>query len=271
VPRKFSTSKKIGLFFRGLTSNFRLKPEFIIAGVQKGGTTSLFAYLDQHPSLKLSRPKEVHFFDDNYTKGMAFYRRFFPLKMLGKRTGEASPFYIFHPHVAERIKRELPECKILIVLRNPILRAYSHYQMERRQRNEPLETFEEAIEAEDERLSGEYEKLLKDENYFSVPLRNFSYAARGMYASQVKQWLDVFERSQIHFIKSENLLAQPEEELNKVYQFLELESIMPKSLSKKHVHDYPKIKKETFEKLKSKFEFDQKELVKLIGDEFKWF
>ncbi|MFY0672559.1 MAG: sulfotransferase domain-containing protein [Bacteroidia bacterium] len=271
MPRKFSTAKRIGLFFRGLTSAFRSEPEFIIAGVQKGGTTSLFAYLDQHPSLKLSRPKEVHFFDDRYEKGMAYYRRFFPLKIFGKRTGEASPFYIFHPHVAKRIKRELPNCKIIIVLRNPILRAYSHYQMECRQGNENLKTFEEAIDAEHGRLKGELDKILADENYFSVPYRSFSYASRGMYAPQVKQWIDIFGKSQIHFIKSENLLAKPEEELKKVYTFLELKQVLPLSLSKKHVHNYPEINKETLEKLKVKFENDQKELTKLIGGDFSWF
>lgn len=271
MPREFSITKKIGLFFRGLTSSSRLEPEFIIAGVQKGGTTSLFAYLDQHPNLKLSRPKEVHFFDDRYEKGMAYYRRFFPLRILGKKTGEASPFYIFHPFVAERIKRELPNCKIIIVLRNPILRAYSHYQMQRRQGLEKLETFEEAIAAEEERIEGEKEKVLADETYFSEPLRHFTYASRGMYAHQVEQWLNVFGKSQILFLKSENLSSKPEQELLKVYKFLRLDPTTPKSLLKKHKHNYPEINTKTFEVLKSKFLADQKELVKLIGEEFRWF
>jgi len=263
--------KKLGLSLRGFLAVFRKYPNFIIAGVQKGGTTSLFSYLDQHPSLKLSRPKEVHFFDDDYSRGMRFYKRYFPLKWHKVQTGEASPYYIFHPLVAARIKENLPNAKIIIVLRNPILRAYSHFHMQKRTGKEPLESFEAAIEAEAERLQGEEIKMIANPNYNSVNHKRFSYAARGMYFGQVKRWLRIFGKENILFIKSENLLENPEKELSKVYTFLGLKEEYPKSLQKKHVHSYPEIAEDTFNFLKSKYLGDQEKLKKLIGDEFSWF
>lgn len=260
----------MGLFFRGLTGRLRIFPEFIIVGVQKGGTTSLFAYLDQHPDLKLSRPKEVHFFDDEYEKGMGFYKRYFPLAISGKRTGEASPYYIFHPLVADRIKRELPNTKILVVLRNPILRAYSHFQMQKRQGLEPLDTFDEAIDAENDRLQGERQKMLDGNGYNSINYKRFSYAKRGMYAEQVERWIDVFGRENIHFIKSELLNESPQDELIKVYDFLRLRQALPTNFGKKHVHSYSKIDETTFNKLREMYLEDQEKLVALLGEQFKW-
>lgn len=263
--------KRIGLFVRSLLSRYRKYPDFIITGVQKGGTTSLFAYLDQHPQLKLSRPKEVHFFDDNYQKGMRFYKRYFPLKWNQRKTGEASPYYIFHPHVADRIKAELPDVKIIILLRNPILRAYSHYHMQLRTGKEPLKTFEEAIAAENNRLQGELEKMKNDATYNSLAYKRYSYASRGMYYPQVKRWFDAFGRENVLVLKSELLSEQPEVELAKVYAFLGISNTPPQQMSRKHVAKYPEIKPETFDYLKELYLDDQARLVALLGEDFQWF
>ena len=120
--------------YRFLTSHFRMLPDFIIIGAQKSGTSSLYYYLSQHPNVKPALKKEVHYFDLNFEKNVLFYRMQFPLifnrlNIFGKKyvTGEASPYYIFHPHVARRISKIIPSVKIIVLLRNPIDRSFSHY------------------------------------------------------------------------------------------------------------------------------------------------
>ena len=257
--------------FRAIGAQKRSLPHFIIAGVQKGGTTSLYAYLDQHPDMYLSRPKEVHFFDDQYEKGILYYKRHFPFESKKKCTGEASPYYIFHPHAPQRIKEDVPGVKIIVVFRNPIMRAYSHFHMQRRAGKEDLTTFEEAIAAEKGRLEGEKEKMLSDMSYNSVSYKRYSYAARGMYYEQAVHLIEVFGRDKVLFIKSENLLEAPRVELEKVYEFLGVRKEFPASLKKKHVGDYPAIKPETLNHLKEAYSEDQSKLTELLGDEFSWF
>ena len=111
-------------------------PHFLIIGAQKAGTTSLASYLAAHPGVVPSKRKEVHFFDLNYEKGVDWYRSHFPIargqglrrRMRGRRmlTGEASPYYIFHPLAASRAFDLLPAARVIVLLRNPVDRAYSH-------------------------------------------------------------------------------------------------------------------------------------------------
>lgn len=257
--------------YRAIGAQKRSLPHFIIAGVQKGGTTSLYAYLDQHPEMYLSRPKEVHFFDDQFQKGMRYYRRHFPFAKSGMLTGEASPYYIFHPHAPDRINEHIPDVKIIVVFRNPIMRAYSHFHMQRRAGKEHLATFEEAIAAEGERLKGEREKMLQNAEYNSVNYKKYSYAARGMYYEQARHLLDVFGENRVLFLKSEQLLEAPREQLEKVYRFLGIAQEFPASLKKKHVGDYPAINEATMRHLKEAYREDQEKLSALLGSEFSWF
>jgi len=178
--------------YRELTAKYRRLPDFIIIGTQKGGTSSLFSYLRQHSQLKLSGVKEIHFFDSNYLKGTNWYKSHFPLKWVNfnKKTGEASPYYLFHPHVAKRVYDQCPKAKLIVMLRNPADRAYSHYMMQNKRKLDPLPTFEESIKAEDVRLIEETQKLLNNPGYKSFNHQKFSYLARGKYYSQIKKWLE---------------------------------------------------------------------------------
>lgn len=122
---------------RWITAPLRTLPEFIIIGAQKAGTTSLYNYLIEHPSIFPAFKKEVLYFDVNYRKGIHWYKSFFPTtifkflisKYSNRRfiTGEASPYYILYPHAAKRIHSTLPKVKIIILLRNPINRSFSQY------------------------------------------------------------------------------------------------------------------------------------------------
>jgi len=101
---------------RRLTFGKRLKPSFVIVGAQKAGTTSLYRYLIQHPNIKSSLLKEIHYFDLNYNKSLSWYHLFFPLKTKKNNiTGEASPYYMFHPFAIERIAKVNPDIKIKII------------------------------------------------------------------------------------------------------------------------------------------------------------
>src|SRR5947209_2592633 len=106
-------------------------PGFLIIGAQRCGTTSLYDDLVKHPSIATASQKEIHFFDLNFQKGIDWYQAQFPgLGQKGFITGEASPYYIFHPLAPKRILAAAPEIKLIVMLRNPVNRAYSHYQHE---------------------------------------------------------------------------------------------------------------------------------------------
>ncbi len=218
--------------FRASTNSLRMTPDFIIIGAQKGGTTSLYKYLIQHPCVAPIYVKEPHFFDILFHKGIGWYRAHFPTaveKYYVERTrkhdfitGEASPYYLYHPLAAKRVAKTLPHAKLIAVLRNPADRAYSQYQHQRRQPGvEPL-SFEEAIEAEAKRLAGEEEKILRDEKYISFNHRHYSYLARGTYIHQLPAWMDLFPKEQILIIKSEDLYTNPAIVVQQTLDFLHI-------------------------------------------------
>ncbi len=184
------------------TAKLYVLPDMIIIGAMKCGTTSLFRYLAEHPDFFPPMTKEIHFFDSKYDQGLDWYRRRFPTKikrltcrLRGRRiiTGEASPYYMFHPHAMRRIASILPTVKLIVLLRNPVDRAYSHYHYEVKHGREQL-TFEEAIDAEPGRLAGELDKMLQDEGYFSVHYGRHAYLRRGIYVEQLKACRALFRK-----------------------------------------------------------------------------
>ena len=195
--------------FRKLRNLGRLLPAFIIIGTQRGGTTSLFNYLCQHPSIAAPRHREIHYFDRNFGRGIGWYQKHFRRVINGDAiTGESSPYYMFHPLVPGRMAAALPSVKLIVLLRNPIDRAYSHYQHVRKKNKETL-AFEEALDAEEKRLAGEDAKLWRDPDYYSEHHHRHAYQARGIYADQLPAWLEHFPRTQMHIVKSEEMYAEP--------------------------------------------------------------
>lgn len=204
----------------------RLLPSFVVVGAQKAGTTSLFRYLADHPVVQAPRFKEVHFFDLHWKKGPVWYRSHFP-RIPGDRgriTGEASPYYLFHPRVPERMASVLPQAKILVLLRNPVDRALSHYHWEVGYGNERL-SFREALERETEILPRETARILEDDGYRSFAHQHASYLARGRYAEQLRRWLDAFPREQILVLTAEDFFAKTAEAMTRAQRFLGLSEI----------------------------------------------
>ena len=215
--------------------------------------------------------KEIHFFDYRYDLGLNWYRGCFPIKLFdGKITGEASPYYLFHPHVPARVKRDCPDTRMIVLLRNPVDRAYSHYMMEYGRKTDTTPSFEEAISSEEERVSSDYQKMLEDESYFSYNHQHYTYLARGRYHEQVTRWLRLFPMKQFLFLKSEDFFSDPWAALKEVYRFLELPEIIPVDLTPDNTNEYLPMREETREWLKNYYFDENKRLQALLGERFMW-
>lgn len=271
--------------FRATTNSIRLLPDFIIIGTQRGGTTSLYNYLAEHHNFGAASIKEVHFFDTlRFQRGPGWYRAHFPLLLqkyyfqsVQKQdfiTGEASPYYLFHPHAPKRIAKVLPQVKLIVMLRNPVDRAYSHYYHEIEVGDEKLISFEEAIACEEERLKGELEKMMMNENYESYNHRHFSYLARGIYVDQLQAWMKFFPAEQILIIKSEDFYAYPAAVLKQILAFLNL-TVLDSKEPKKEYKQYngtkpPQMNADTRKRLIEYFEPHNARLYEFVGMNFGW-
>jgi len=245
------------------------QPNFIIIGAQKCGTTSLYQYLIQHPQIVPASQKEVHFFDLNFVKGMDWYRQQFQPFSEGLITGEASPYYIFHPLVAQRIYEFFPQIKLIALLRNPVERAISHYYHEVRLGFEKL-GLEDAIAQEFARLKGETAKMLADANYYSYNHQHYTYLSRGIYVEQLKHWMQFFPKEQFLVLPSEELYNQPNMVLNQVLEFLQLPSFQLTQYEKYNSGEYPEVNQEIRQKIQTYFQPYNQELAELLGEKFAW-
>ena len=262
-----------------LTAQIRLVPDFIIIGAQKCGTTTLYTNLVKHPWIKPALEKEVHFFDAAYSKGLNWYRAHFPSTFYKQYvwqvyrrtlvTGEASPYYIFYPHAPRRIFETLPQVKLIVLLRNPVDRAYSHYQHQIQRGRETL-SFEAALEAEPERLAGEAAKILADGGYTSFNHVHFSYLARGIYADQLAAWREYFSPERMLILNSERFFADSPAVLNQVTGFLGLPAWQAAELKKRNRGQYEKMEPAARARLVDYFRPHNQRLYDLLGARFDW-
>ena len=259
--------------FHRLTTPFRVLPDFLVVGTQKGGTTSLFNYLIQHPQVLSPLRKELKFFDSNYFRGLSWYRAHFPLssklRAAHALTGEASPYYMYHPTAPERIKAALPSVKLIAILRSPVDRAYSHYQHMVRVKREDL-TFEQALEAESDRLAGEAEKIAADASYPQYRHIQYSYLERGRYAEQLKTLFRLFPRENILILKSEDLYAEPAKVMETSFSFLGLPFQMGQYEVFKQGTYKGGMDSATRQKLVDYFRPFNQQLYDLLGMKFDW-
>jgi hypothetical protein len=244
-------------------------PEFFILGAQRGGTRALYEDLARHPRIQPARTDEVHYFSLFFDRGLRWYQSQFPALASGQITGEASPYYLFHPLAPKRLHAVAPDAKLIVLLRNPVDRAYSHYQHEVRLGTEPL-SFEAAIAAESERLAGEEARILDDDTYISFTHQHYSYLARGRYLEQLRRWLPLFPPEQILVIQSEAYYRDPGAIAQQATDFLGLE---PHSLASVPVvadAPYPSMAPETRRRLDADFAVWNAGLTDLVGRELSW-
>jgi hypothetical protein len=203
---------------------------FLIAGVQKGGTTALFDYLGDYGDVALSDVKEVHFFDDEAqdwaAPDLAHYHARFPTPD-GRPCGEATPIYTYWPGSLERIRAYNPAMKLVVVLRDPVQRAWSHWRMEH-VRGVETQPFAWCVRAGRQRL------------FDAEPWghhREYSYVERGFYGEQAERLLTLFPRDQLLFLKSDDLRAEPAAALAAVRGFLGLPAAAAPAPRESHVGD----------------------------------
>ncbi|GGS83134.1 deacetylase sulfotransferase [Planobispora rosea] len=224
------------------TAHFRPDPDFLLIGAKRGGSTSFYYALLEHPRIvplfpaagflpKANHTKGVHFFDSHYGRGMRWYRSHLPSRYSRARasrraggpvlTGEGSPYYLHHPLAAERAARHVPDARILLILRDPIERTFSHYRERVRSGAEDL-SFEDALAAEKERTAGEEERLLADPSATSYAHEQQSYVAQSEYARCLRRWLEHFPPSQVHVLTSEEFYRDPQRACDEAVAFLGL-------------------------------------------------
>jgi len=197
---------------------------FLIIGAQKAGTTSLYEYLDQHPDIFMSKPKEPHFFaDDNkYSKGLEYYSKFFAECKEEIMIGDASTSYSTYLNckkIIQRIYKFNPKIKLIYILRNPISRAYSSYWWNIRMQAEPL-SFEEALKQEENRIH-------KDN---AEEFDRWSYKKRGLYSYIIKQYLKYFPKENLKVILLEDLKTSAIKTCNDIFEFLSVKKFDVTSL-----------------------------------------
>jgi O-antigen/teichoic acid export membrane protein len=232
VPAPIRAAARSAIRSYGMaTAGSRPLPEFLVIGTKRGGTTSLAAYLHDHPDVapmfpRQAVPKGVRYFDDHFERGTRWYRSHFPSRWARrgsppKIAGEATAHYLFDPRAPARAAELVPDARILVLLRDPVERAFSHHRERTRQGVERL-SFDDALRAEDERLDGELEHMVADPRYVSFNREHFSYRSQGCYVEYLPAWIERFGRERVLVIVSEDLYDDPAREYHRALAFLRL-------------------------------------------------
>jgi len=261
-------------------------PEFLVIGAQRAGTSSLYKWLEAHPDVVASLRKETEYLTARWCRGEGWYRGHFPSRhsrrvasALGRPplvTFEASPNYLFHPLAPLRAATLVPDAKLVALLRNPVDRAFSHFQHEVRAGREDL-SFEDALDAEAERLAGEEGRMAADPCYRSLPWEQKSYVRRGHYAGQVERWVRAFGRDRLLVVRSEDLYADTAGSYGRILAFLGLAAWSPASFDNfSYTSGTPRaappsaLAPATRQRLEAEFADANRELYDLLGEDLGW-
>lgn len=241
-------------------------PSFLILGTMKGGTTSLFDHLALHPSVTPPVTKEIHYFDLGFRKGPKWYATQLRAAARSARspfTGEASPYYLFHPEVPRRAAETCPLARLIVLLREPVARAFSHYHHAVREGFETLAP-EPAFAAEEERI-GLQRRLLREGTIEDAPaFQHLSYQARGRYAEQLEAWLEHFPPSQILVLQSERLFRHPAEVCRQARSFVGFPDFAAPPVGKLNAGTYSPLPPRLAEALRKEFEPANDRLARLL-------
>lgn len=242
-------------------------PHFIILGITKGGTTSLYDYLTQHPQILPALRKEVRFWHDNPTfeRSLSWYLAQFPAIALDQPyiTGEATPAYIRVPIAGERLAQVFPQTKLILLLRNPIDRAISHYYMNVREGKEHR-SIEAAFFSELEFIS------THSEADWMVEQTHFSYLRRWIYLTMIERWMQFFPKEQFLILKSEDFFTDPSSTVNQVFQFLEVAPYTLPAYSTRNEGYYTPISSSLRSALGDFFQPHNQKLEAFLGQKFDW-
>jgi len=268
------------------TASDRPAPDFLIIGTKRGGTTSLYNYLLMHPGIlglfPQSRGKKStdYFFSSEYHRGDAWYRSHFHTERCRRRlsselgyravSGEASPYYVWDPRIAERVRRTAPDVKAIMLVRDPVKRAFSHY-LERTQNDvEPL-SFPDALAAEEDRLAGELDRMMADPGYHSTAWDWYPYRSRGDYLPQLRHWTSVLGRDNLLVVRSEDMYGDVQVVFDDVCAFLGLPHHgLPTRRTFNASHSSPTMPEEAATELRAHFAPKVVELEQWLGRPLSW-
>ena len=285
-------------FYRKITNRFRMLPSFLIIGGAKSGTTSLFAYLIEHPNIIPGSTKGGFFFSFLGNNTTSFYRSHFPIKRKNLITCEATGGYFVHPLIPARVHKLLPLVKLIVVLRNPVERAYSEFHYRVMIGEQITENFEDVIKSELKRIEiGKNNPELKIENT-NYHQFSFSHLRHGLYAQHIERWLKFFPKEQLLILHAKDLYNNLDNIVAETFDFLNLpkyqiesrieknkiDKIRPlggrqrniyKNIDSKNrtlfnVQNYPEMKSKTRKLLQDFFRPHNEKLFEMIGKRFDW-
>ena len=201
-------------------------PSFVVVGAQKAGTTTLHRVLRRHRQIHLPATKELHFFDQHFDRGLDWYSSQFRPRFWQRAVGEATPVYAYRKEVRQRLIKSLPDARIVMLLRNPVDRAYSHYWHDLRRQELARHdrgvhaTFEEAIANERpyifaHLIGGDAPRMFK-ENWG----KRLAYVRRGEYMDQIEPFLEAYGRERLHIMLLDDFAADRESSLRDLFGFL---------------------------------------------------
>ena len=264
--------------FRILTSPLRVLPNLITIGTARGGTESLYHYLKKHPNISVSNKREIYFFgkDPFFNTGLNWYRSFFPTNLYKSYFNnthdkplivyEGTTDYIFQPTAPKQISEVLPNAKFLVMLRNPVDRAFSHFYHNIDTNHEYLDSFEETIELEPKRLAERTNKGLDH-----IGFNFYTYLKRGIYVEQIKRWFEFFPKEKFLFQKSEDFLQNPQKTIDNICDFVNIPHLKISSKIRRNAANYPKtMNPETRKKLVEYFKPYNEKLYELLDLDFGW-
>lgn len=245
------------------------RPDFFIIGAQKSGTTSLYEYLVQSSTdIVPARTKELYFFSESFDRGQRFYESNFPVFKKNKLTGEATPDYLFYHNCPARVYEYNPKAKIIIILRDPVERAFSQYAHQnytwKTKAADPM-LFSDAIRAENNRFN--VESLSK----FYFEYKYYSYKARGLYNKQITNWLQFFSLDQLKIVFLDDLQSNPEKVVSDVLEFLGADlNVTNVKYAVRNKSPSSKVSESDASYLREFFREDSKKLFSLLGENPRW-
>ena len=273
-----------------ITGFIRVLPDFLVIGAKRCGTTSLYQHLSEHPCISRSPHDNIGFFNENYHLGINWYKSLFPTKFTRDKiikkhgkflTYDVTPQYLREPYVAKRMFQTFPKMKLVVLLRNPIDKSYSHHIMGKNSNtlnNNPewegidnkQVSFEDIVNRDIELIS-KYEKKNGElnDNYFRNVITKTNLA-RGFYAQFLRKWFDVYDRKQFLILSSSELANSTQKTLNKIFNFLEIPEYDIPDTTKINTQKYEPMKKQTREILIQFFKKYNNELYELIDRKFDW-
>jgi hypothetical protein len=276
--RRLSAELRFGA--RRILPAERILPNFLIIGTQKGGTTSLYRYLAEHPQVLPAFRKEVHFFCNQFDRGESFYRAHFATSHSAERertalglpviTGEATPYYLFHPLVPARASSLLPDARLIVLLRNPVDRAYSHYMHNRRKGREWRE-FEAAVEQEIATFGDETRALDDGVLKQAFNHQHYSYVQRGYYAEQLERWQQYFPRNRFLVIESDAFYTETGAWMERVCQFLHIDPPIKRGYPAHNRQEYvSELSPATRDWVASLYADHNERAFQWLGEKFAW-